>query len=314
VDGSAQVETFRIAGPDGDLPLLFERLRAEAPGRRVTYRVLRPDFLVVAGEDARGPFYTRAARAEPGVLRGYTLSYARGLAPTFEIYAVAISNGFEPSPAAGAAAPAGTAAPASPAAPAAPRLVEASAAMVAPGRLVSALPASCAQPRIGERPARIVRRDPGGLTLLEVPGLSAPALAPGRPAAAGAAAIALFATNGERGGTTISAASGEILAPAAQGQPFRVSASLQDGVAGAAVFDRSGDWIGLVLAPAAERRRVAGVLPGAAYGFARADAVAAFLSAGGVTPATRAPGADARSAGEIASASARSLFGVVCAP
>src|SRR5690606_24697441 len=84
-----------------DLPTLYERLRARAPGRRITYGVLRPDFLVVSGEDQRGLFYTRAARGDSNdrpLVRGYTLVYARALQSSFDTFSIAISNGFQPFP------------------------------------------------------------------------------------------------------------------------------------------------------------------------------------------------------------------------
>ena len=41
---------------------MFDRLKADAPGRHVTYKILRPDFLVVSGATPSGIFYTRMAR------------------------------------------------------------------------------------------------------------------------------------------------------------------------------------------------------------------------------------------------------------
>ncbi len=324
-DGSAQLETFRVKGDDGDaaamLPQAFERLRTETPTRRVSYRVLRPDFLVVAGEEPRGLFYTRVGRANAAgreLLRGYTLVYARGLAPTFEIYSVAISNGFEPAPQSlqpSAVQPSAPAPVAQAPAGAQPRRVaDASAIMVAPNLLVSALTPACTAPRIGERAARIVRRDADtGLALLEVSGLSAPPIAPARPAAAGAAVITLAAARSGDGPANINVAPGDMLAPAAAGQAFRVSAALQDGVGGAAVFNREGGWSAIVLPAPGERRRVAGVLPGAAYRVAQADVLIPFLAAGGVKPAAAPEALGAKkSAGEIASKASASIFGVSC--
>ena len=102
-DGAAAIDTFQNAEADSDLPRLFEILRGDAPGRKVTYRVLRPDFLVVTGEEGERVFYTRAARGMANgvaTVRGYTLSYARRLRPTYDVLSIAIANAFEPFPSA----------------------------------------------------------------------------------------------------------------------------------------------------------------------------------------------------------------------
>ena len=61
-NGKITLDTRAIAPGAGDLTSLFERnLSVQAPGRRVTYKLLRPDFFVVAGETPAGKFYTRYA-------------------------------------------------------------------------------------------------------------------------------------------------------------------------------------------------------------------------------------------------------------
>src|SRR3712207_7789826 len=41
-------------------------------GRNVTYKVLRPDFFVIAGETPTGKFYTRYSGGEAGI-RGFSI-------------------------------------------------------------------------------------------------------------------------------------------------------------------------------------------------------------------------------------------------
>ena len=312
--GSASLETFR---DDGDLPALFERLRAPAPGRKIAYSVLRPDFLVVSGEDQRGMFYTRAARAEAAgkpATRGYTLVYARALQPSFETFAIAISNGFQPfasAPAAGQVATSGEPAPVAP--PPRRRMVEATAIALGPDRALTSLSRDCPDMRVGDRPAKIAGRDPeSGLALLETQGLRAALVRPAtRAPGADVEVFALFAAQAGAG-ASVSLAPGRLLAPASAGAPWRVSAAVQDGVGGAAIFDRSGAWIGVVAQPPQEPRRIAGVIPQAAWRLTPSAQILAFLSAANVKVETSDAAAGDRSAGEVAGANAAALLAVSC--
>jgi hypothetical protein len=91
-----------------------------------------------------------------------------------------------------------------------------------------------------------------------------------------------------------------------------VSAAVQDGVGGAAVFDRSGSWMGVVAQPPQEPRRIAGVIPQSAWPIVPADAVLSFLSASGVKLETGMITTVEKSAGDIASANAPALLAVSC--
>ena len=57
-DGRITLDLAVVDSPDMDLPRLFERLKTESPTRRVTYKLARPDFVVVAGESQGRKFYT----------------------------------------------------------------------------------------------------------------------------------------------------------------------------------------------------------------------------------------------------------------
>ena len=106
-DGRITLET-RATGPaDPDLAATFERLSASTPDRRVTYKVKRPDFLVVTGETPTGRFFIRYAQTPTG-LRGFTLSYDKALAVETDKLVIAVANSFDPLP---GAAPAAAVAP-----------------------------------------------------------------------------------------------------------------------------------------------------------------------------------------------------------
>ena len=204
------------------MPALFERLRAPAPTRRVVYSVLRPDFLVVSGEDERGMFYTRAARGEAAgrpLVRGYTLVYARALQPSFETFAIAISNGFQPFPSTQAPASVAAAGPAPVAPPPPRRVIEASAIALGPDRALTSLSRDCPDMRLGDRPAKIARRDAeSGLALIETQGLRAALVRPAtRAPGADADVFALFAAQ-----AGVSLAPGRVLEPVGEGAPWRV--------------------------------------------------------------------------------------------
>jgi hypothetical protein len=310
--GSTSLETFQEANTE--LQGFYERLRAPLPGRKVTYGILRSDFLVVSGEDQRGMFYTRAARGEVNgkpVTRGFTLVYARDLQPAFDVFSIAISNGFQPFPAPAAQGQAAaTGAPA--VTPAPRRVIEATAIALSPTRAFTALSRDCPDIRISDRPARIARRDSAtGLALVETQGLRAAMTNPASRAPSEADVFVLFAMQAGQG-ASVSLTSGRTMAPAGESAPWRVSAAVQDGVGGAAVFDRSGSWMGVVAQPPQEPRRIAGVIPQAAWRIVPAEAVLSFLSASGVKLETGVITTVEKSAGDIASANAPALLAVSC--
>ena len=95
----------RSALPDATLQTLYDRsIAVQSPGRVVSYKVLRPDFFVVAGETAGGKFYTRYDSGPEG-LRGFSIGYDKAVAPQFDRLVVAIANSFTPFPAQAAPAP-----------------------------------------------------------------------------------------------------------------------------------------------------------------------------------------------------------------
>ena len=104
-DGRVTLDT-RVAPADATLASLYERnLAIQSPGRVASYKVLRPDFFVIAGETPTGKFYTRYA-AGPAGIRGFSLGYDKALAPSVDKLVVAVANSFVPFP--DSAAPAAT--------------------------------------------------------------------------------------------------------------------------------------------------------------------------------------------------------------
>ena len=325
-DNAVTLETFQAKESDGDLAAWFDQRKDSTPERKVTYKLLRPDFFVVTGEAGKTTFYTRMARGVvngAGTLRGYTLTYPAA-AKNNDRVSIAVANAFEPFPGA-AAAPANVAGaqpprqPQTPApsAPLAPRAsIVASAIAVSADRVVTSL-ARCDDPKIGARPARVLKQDAAsGLMLLEAPGLAAKPVAPGAAPAAGASVIVLYqsaarTSAGAAPAADAMAASGEILAPLAAGKGSRVLAPLQEQAAGGAVFDRDGSLVAVVGAgkPPA---RVAGIVPQTAWPLVDAPALAAFLTASGV--ATQTAAAKLHGAADIAAATRGALWPVTCAP
>lgn len=316
-DGSASLDTFQTTESQGDLPALFDTLRADAPGRRVTYRVLRPDFFVLTGEEQNRFFYTRAARGTVNgvaTIRGYTLAYAKALKPTYDIVSIAVANGFDPFP---SAAPAVAGAPAAQTPPAAApsAKLQASAIAVAPGLFLSVVQGDCRDPKIGARAAKMIKRDPAsGLSLIEARGPEIAALSPAAQVLSGGeTVVALFVSQVTARDAETSVATGEYLAPASAGAPPRLVAALQGNIGGTAVFDRSGRLIALAAAPASEPKRIAGIIPQSAWALVPAAAMTVFLDGTAVKPAPASASANTnQTAGDIAAARGRSILPLTC--
>ncbi len=144
-DGSA---TLEMLAPQGaELQPLYDLLRADGPKRRVTYKVLRPDWFVVAGEAEGRRFYTRMTQTPAG-LRGYTLSYAASRAAEFDRIAIAVANSFDAAPGRAAATAGGSPA--------------------APGSSTQAQPQGTSQPRPIDVPGHFSGLLAGGGTVVTV--------------------------------------------------------------------------------------------------------------------------------------------------
>jgi hypothetical protein len=301
-DGRVTLETRAFPPGTETLDTLFEKATAPLPNRRITYRLRRPDAVVVTAEAGPGLSYVRYAAGPQGV-RGFLFGYDRALAPEVDRLVIAVANAFEPFPGPAPPAPTGPV-PAGPGVAAVTRSAGPSTATdspapaagaglaVAPGRVVTASSAleGCAQPRLGGVPARVLATDPSGLALLEAAAVPAPHRPALRidavPDAAGVVALA-------PGGDGILAAPGET-------RGGDVIAALQPGSAGAPVLDRAGALVGLVARYPAAPRRVAGIVPPARLPLVPAGAVRTFLAAQGLAEAR--PHRDDGGPGAVASA------------
>lgn len=304
------------AGPAAEpLPAIFERAIAVNPNvqRRVTYKLLQPNFFVVAGETPSGRFFRRQALGPSG-LRGFSVGYDKAVAATFDKVVTAIADSFEPfptgpAPAAPSVPTSGPAVAGQPAAPL-PATERFGVGLVVARELVltaSAAVDPCKGLKVGGRAARLRLKDQAsGLALLDVPGLAAPA-APGlreqAPAAQEAAVVLAF--DGVAAARAAVALPGEI---AGSG----VSAPLQPGGAGSPVFDRQGRLAGLVTANPSDKALIAGVAPLRNHAMAGAEALKAVLAKADAKLAAGEAKAEL-STGAIVEGAGKSVVSITCA-
>lgn len=291
---------------EGDLARLFEEFKAERPGTRITYAVLRADWMVVTSETERTRTYIRVGvPAAGGPPRGFLFDYDKTLGPQLDRVSVALSNSFRPD--------AGGAPPATPLAgqPQAPAATGPATPVAAgPARLITAIRVSqglvatsaaalkaCPGASIAGQPVAI-EREADGVALVTLAGAQ-PGAGASVPVTPGEAAVVLgFALEGTTARLT---ASTGVFVSGAKGP--RVLAGIQPGSAGAAVFTRAGRLVGVLEAGPDERTRIAGlVAPERAYGMlALRESVSA---AGGDTTQL--------SVGQIVARSGRDMIAIRC--
>lgn len=312
-NGKATLDT--IAPPQGGetLQQLYDKATAPLPNRKVTYKLIRPDFFVVTAETAGGKSYRRMSLGPDGQIRGFSLGYDKALAPDMDKIVISVANSFEAFPGAApavatgpAAPPAGT--PAAPPQPAAPRERLASGLLLDGGLILTAEAAvkDCRALAAGPRraAARVAATDAGsGLALVRAEGLPrAQAVAFSGPVKAEQALTAI----GEAWSGTQPAL---VFAEAVAAGPDRIAAPLQPGGAGAALFDAEGKLAGLVTDDPGARRQVAGVAPAARYRFAATETIVAFLQKNGAAP----PRGEAQKAsGSVAAARRDGVAALIC--
>ncbi|MFD0936219.1 serine protease, partial [Methylobacterium trifolii] len=102
-DGRVTLESRSFPQGETDLDALFERATAPLNDRKVTYKLKRPDFVVVTAETGTGRSYVRYASGAEGI-RGFALGYDRALAAQVDRLVIAIANSFVPFPGAAPAA------------------------------------------------------------------------------------------------------------------------------------------------------------------------------------------------------------------
>ena len=306
-DGAMTMETWLLREQEANLPALFDQLKDSSASRRVTYKVLRPEFFVVTAETSNGDQYIRFARGLVDgvpVLRGYSIIYPKNL----ENVAMAVANGFDPFPAPMPVQPAAPVVqiapqPVAPVAP--PRMALRATAVVVQADMAVSVIGTCANPKIAGRPARLIRKDEAtGLALFEARGLGArpiaSALASGE---AGADALVVF-ENVSGAGAAPFVSTGQILSAPAGGAQGRLLAPLDTTAAGAPVFTRRGEWVGFVGLRTAPTR-IAGVIPQTSW---------PLIAVQGLT-ALQAPAiAGAPAAGELRASDLASRIGPALAP
>ena len=301
-DQKVTLDTSTTPPGGEDLAAIFNKAIAVNPNspRKITYKLLRPDFFVVTGETPRGRFYRRLS-AGPQGLRGFSIGYDKALAPSVDKLVIAIAASFEPFPAgavpAQPSAVAGTAASPSSGlsslfAPA-PRSNERYGVALALNERMALSAAAavdnCRTLRVGNRNAKLrLKDDASGLVLLDLDGAGA-AKPPGlrSEAAEASEALVLVAFGNDAGKRAAVALPGQ--GGPAGGKPA-LSAPLQPGQAGAPAFDRQGRLVGIVTDNPSDKILIAGVAPQRSYGFADAAAIQAMLGKAGVALPAAAAG------------------------
>ncbi|MGF9763624.1 serine protease [Microvirga sp. 0TCS3.31] len=251
----------RLAPPDATLQSLYDRnLSIQAPGRAVSYKVLRPDFFVIAGETSIGKFYTRYSGGTEG-LRGFSIGYDKTLAPQFDRFVVAIANSFTPfpeqlAPAAVAVAPVPKLQPQTK--PQAPNLIG-TGIVIGRRQVITTAPiASCRDVRVsGLKPRQINGRSPFVLEFAN--DLNAQPLKAAHGVLVEDSPLLVIGFAEEGGKTNLSAM------PAKALNAGMISAPLQPGMSGALVIDMHGTLVGLAGILPSMPQRIAGIVPTANY-------------------------------------------------
>jgi hypothetical protein len=321
-DGKITLDTS--AAPPGEtLEAAFQKATAPTPnnpGRKITYKLLRPDFFVVTGETPTGKFYRRLA-AGPTGLRGFSIGYEKALSGTVDKLVIAIAASFEPFPS--GPLPAASAVASVPSAPAAAtaaavaqlRPTQRHGVAVAVGDRVVATAAAaiegCRALQVGGRTAQLRGTVQGGLALLDLQGGAALAVPSLRREALTEGEPLLLLAFGDEGGRRVS-----LVLPGQGvtiGSASAVSAPLQPGQAGSPVFDRQGRLSGVVTGNPSDKVLVAGVAPQRSYAVADGGALQDHAAKSGLPPrAPAAPGPDL-STGAIVETVAASVLPIACA-
>ena len=320
-DGKVTLDTSSTP-PGETLESVFEKATAPTPNnptRKITYKLLRPDFFVVTGETPTGKFYRRLA-AGPSGLRGFSIGYDKALSGTIDKLVIAIASSFDPFPtgpmpaaSAIASAPSSASTPASIVPTVPVRVTERYGVGLAVADRVAVTAASgvegCRSLRVSGRAAKLRGAAESGLVLLDVeggPAFAVPGLRAEAPAERENLVLIAFGDDG-----------GKRAAVALPGQGVRIGtnaavfAPLQPGQAGSPVFDRQGRFAGIVTANPSDKVLIAGVAPQRAYAVAAAPVLQALLTKAGVPPVAATAGPEL-STGAVVAKVAGSVLPVVC--
>lgn len=318
-DGRITLDTSTAPASE-TLEPLFERATAtNVPGRKITYKLLRPDFFVVTGETPTGRFYRRLA-AGPEGLRGFSIGYDKALAASVDRLVIAIAASFEPfptgqAPSTAPSAVAGAASPAAPSALPAARTTERHGVALALSERVAVTAAAaldgCRALRAGDRPARLRAKDEAsGLALIDLDTVAAgPAPGLRTEPLAGQEAVILVAFGEQDGKRAAVALPGQSLRPATGAAVF---APLQPGQAGSPVFDRQGRFAGIVTGNPSDKLLIAGVAPQRAYAIADSAALQGLAAKAGLSLAA-APSGGELSTGAVIDKVGKAVLPILCA-
>ncbi len=234
-------------GTAADLPAAFERFVA-LPDRKVTYKLLRPDFFVLTGTRGEDSFYIRYAGNDTAV-RGFTFRYPTAKQKLMERYVIAAANSFDPFP----GQPAGGVVDA-PKEPPKPVIRRGTVALLADGGIITASDAvaGCKALRISGQPARPEGAE-GALTRLSGAAGASTLAARQNPPQIGERVFVVSATGG-----AVTLAPGAIVAA---GNGLAVSAAVPADGMGALVVDRTGLLLGVVAGDPAAVKPIAGITP-----------------------------------------------------
>jgi peptidoglycan hydrolase-like protein with peptidoglycan-binding domain len=297
-DERVTLDTRIFAPGEADLAGLFERLTGPSSGRQVTYRLLRETFLVVSGETAGGKFYIRYDLGAAGI-RGFTLGYDKALAQTFDRMVLAIAGSFEAYPKDIAPEDTAVSLAASPLATSAPAPYGTGLVIARDTILTSADLDACPDLRAADQPVTDRRRRDGALLLTVLHGRELLPLRSDRTGAPADERIVVLAFQGGLEGIALRAIPGTT-------RDAVVSAALQPGAAGAAIFARTGALVGLVGDLSASPGQIAGIAPPADYDMVRIAGLSDFL------PAGETPSEGIHSAGALAAAYGAAVIPIFC--
>lgn len=291
--------------PEDSLATLFEKgIDPKNTGRKITYKLIRPDFFVITGETASGKFYRRVQSDGSGPLRGFSIGYDKTVAPAVDKMVIAIASGFEPFPKAGSSKPATTSGTPIASLPTKAPQRRATGLALTPEAILTSEAAlkGCTEIMVAPEgnaariPARLIRT-------LEGTGLAVLA------ARAGKAMPVRIATDAKDGLLVQRDSEGDLLASAATITNGKAATSLQDGGAGAALFDKTGALIGVINTMPVAKFKVAGIVPTLSYSYLPAEDL---LKASGLPAAAKGDGA-AKSSAEVAEAARVSIVSLLCA-
>jgi hypothetical protein len=306
-DGRATLDTGRLPGGAAELKAFAETtLLAQSPTRTVTYKLVRPDLVVVAGETPTGKFYSRYI-ADADAIRGFSLGYDKALAPEFDRIVIAVANSFGPASGATALPSSGLQAAIPP--PASRPAMAPMSGLALGGRRMLTLSAvaGCPDIRVGGRQARLLRVDAArGLAVLDTDIDTRAAPLAEAAAGSGAERVALFSSPEAEGRV--------VTTPGLAIGAAQVEAPLGAGAPGGTLIDRAGGFVGLLGRDPEKPIRVAGLTPPTGRAVIPAADIAAFLGAEARGLFSGAPGRERRTTGDLAAAYGAAVVPVTCGP